>query len=75
MKRVMVLTTPGCGGCAQVEAMLDSMGVKYEIVDITKNPDVLKKYPIMTAPGIVIDGKLVFSGVPSRKELEDALKD
>lgn len=33
--------------------MLDKMGVKYELVDITKNPDVLQKYPIMAAPGVI----------------------
>jgi len=71
MKKVQILTTPGCASCARVEKMLDKMGVKYEIVDITKNPEMLQKYQVMSAPGIVIDGKLEFSGVPREEELRE----
>ena len=71
--KVQILTTPGCGGCAIVEKMLDEMKVKYEAIDITKNPKILEKYPIMTAPGIVINGKLEFTGVPSKEELKKKL--
>lgn len=72
--KVQILTTPGCSSCARVEKMLDEMKVKYEVIDITKNPKILEKYPIMTSPGIVINGELVFTGVPSKKELESELK-
>ena len=71
--KVQILTTPGCSGCAKVEKMLDGMKVKYELIDITKNPTILQKYPIMAAPGIVIDGALEFTGVPSEKELKRKL--
>ena len=37
------------------------------------NPEILQKYPIMTAPGIVIEGKLEFSVVPSKEELKKKL--
>lgn len=69
MKKIQVLTTPGCSGCVVVKKMLDDMKVRYEVIDITKNPAILQKYPIMAAPGIVIDGKLEFSGVPKESEL------
>ncbi len=69
MVTVQILTTPLCTSCAVVERMLDKMGVKYELIDITKNPDILQKYPIMAAPGIVINGKLEFVGVPKEQEL------
>lgn len=72
--KVQILTTPGCGGCETVKKMLDGMKVKYEIIDVIKNPEILKKYPIMAAPGIVIDGKLKFVGVPKEKELREELK-
>ncbi len=73
-KKVLILTTPGCGGCARVEKMLDQMNVKYDVVDITKSPDILQKYPVMSAPGIVISGRLVFTGVPKESELRKAVK-
>lgn len=73
MKKVLILKTPGCPSCAKVERALDEMKIKYEIIDVTKKPDILKKYPIMAAPGIVINGKLEFTGVPSEKELKERL--
>lgn len=74
MTKVQILTTPGCTSCAKVEKMLDEMEVKYEIIDITKNPKILEKYQVMSAPGIVIDGKLEFSGVPKEEELRKKLR-
>lgn len=68
--KVQILTTPGCTSCIRVEKMLDKMKVKYEVVDITKNPKILEKYQVMSAPGIVINGKLEFSGVPKEEELK-----
>lgn len=72
--KVRILTTPGCSGCAKVEKMLDELRVKYQVIDVTKNPKILEKYPIMTAPGIVINGKLEFTGVPNKEELKKKLK-
>lgn len=74
MAMVQILTTPSCSSCLVVEKMLDRMGVKYELIDITKNPEVLQKYPIMTAPGIVINGRLAFVGVPKEQELAKMVK-
>lgn len=71
--KVIILTTPGCSSCTKVKKMLDEFGVKYNIIDITKTPSILEKYPVMSAPGIVINGKLEFTGVPSRTELKNKL--
>ncbi len=70
MVKIQILTTPGCSSCVKVEKMLDEMKVKYEVIDITKNPKILEKYQVMSAPGIVINGKLEFTGVPKKGELE-----
>ena len=74
MVKVQILTTPGCSDCEKVKKILDGMKVKYEVIDITKNPKVLEKYQVMSAPGIVIDGKLEFSGVPSEDKLKKKLR-
>lgn len=74
MVDVMVLTTPACTSCAAVERMLDKLGVKYEVIDVTERPEMLQKYPIMTAPGIVINGKLEFTGIPKETALAKKLK-
>lgn len=75
MVKIEILTTPGCGSCVKVEEMLDEMKVKYKIVDITKNQDILTKYQVMTAPGIIINGKLEFQGVPSKEKLKKKIKE
>jgi glutaredoxin len=71
--KIEVLTTPGCSNCKVVEKFLDELGFEYSIIDVTEKPDYLEKYPIFTAPGIVIDGKLVFVGVPKKEELAEKL--
>lgn len=73
MVKVQILTTPGCSSCIKVEKMLDEMKIKYQVIDITKNPKIVEKYHVMSAPGIVINGKLEFQGVPSKKELKEKL--
>ncbi len=74
MAAVQVLTTPSCTSCAVVERMLDRMGVKYELIDVTEHPEILQKYPIMSAPGVVINGILEFVGVPREKDLASKIK-
>ena len=72
--KVEILTTPDCSSCSTVERMLDEIKVPYEVIDVTEKPEYLQKYPIFTAPGLVIDGKLEFTGIPNRKKLSEKLK-
>jgi len=67
--KIEILTTPSCGNCKVVETMLDEMDITYEIIDVTEKPEYLEKYPIFTAPGVVIDGKLEFTGIPNKQGL------
>jgi glutaredoxin len=72
--KVEILTTPDCSNCSVVEKMFDEAGIPYKVIDVTENPEYLQKYPIYTAPGVVIDGKLEFSGVPRKKEFTAKLE-
>jgi len=72
--KIEILTTPGCSNCSVVEKMLDEMGVSYDVIDVTKKPEYLQKYPIYTAPGVVIDGKLEFTGVPKKQKLIEKIE-
>jgi glutaredoxin len=67
---VKILTTPGCSNCKVLEKMLDNLRISYNLVDVTEKPEYLKKYPIFTAPGLVIDGKLKFTGIPKAEHLK-----
>jgi glutaredoxin len=72
--KVEILTTPGCTTCNIVEKILDEMKIPYEVIDITEKPEYLQKYPIYTAPGVIIDGKLEFTGVPKKEKLIEKLR-
>ena len=67
--KVEILTTPDCSNCNVVEKMLDEMKISYNVIDVTEKPEYLEKYPIFTAPGVVINGKLEFTGIPKKKTL------
>ncbi len=68
--KVEVLTTPDCSNCKVLEKMLDELGISYDLIDVTEKSEYLKKYQIFTAPGLVIDGKLEFTGIPKLKDLK-----
>jgi glutaredoxin len=72
--KVEILTTPGCRTCSSVEKMLDEMKIPYQVIDVTEKPEYLKKYPIFTAPGIVINGILEFTGIPKKEILIEKLR-
>lgn len=71
--KIEVLTTPGCNNCHVLEKMLDDLNALYTVVDVTEFPDYLKKFPIFTAPGLVINDTLAHVGIPKKHELENIL--
>jgi len=78
MTNVLVLSTPGCPHCRRALEILEGLkrekkDLRVEHVIVTEKPEVLKKYPIMASPGIVIDGKLVSQGGVNERQLRKAL--
>lgn len=78
MTTVQILTTPGCVHCGKAKELLkkikpDFPSLTIEEIDITKKPEILQKYQIFSTPGIVINGKLEFTGVPKEAELRKKL--
>lgn len=71
--KVEILTTPDCTNCSILERMLNDIGVSYEKIDVTEKPEYLEKYPIYNAPGLVLDGKLEFTGIPKKEKLVEIL--
>ena len=41
---VIVYTRPGCMQCRATTNMLDSRGIKYELVDISNKPQVIERF-------------------------------
>jgi len=67
----------GCPKCKKLEEKtrqaVNELGIE---ANIEKVEDIMKimEYGVMATPGLVIDGKVVFSGrLPSSKELNDLL--
>ena len=79
VKKVLILDTPGCPSCIQAEKIIkrikeeNNFDYKIEVIDVTKKPEILQKYQIMAAPGIIIDGELFSVGKPNEDKLRQAL--
>lgn len=79
MIKIELLTMPGCGHCAAAKETVDKIKIDFqemevEIIDVTENPEVSQKYMLMSAPGIVINGKLEFTGGVREEELRKRLE-
>jgi glutaredoxin 3 len=63
LSRVQVYTTTYCSFCYAAKALLDRKGIKYEEIDVTKDPvmkrKVMDEIGWRTVPIILIDGKLI----------------
>ena len=64
---ILFITIPGCVQCAKAKYVIqkvqpDFPDMKVSYVDVTEQPDILQQYRVLSAPGIVINGKLEFTG-------------
>ncbi len=73
---IIVLGT-GCTKCKKLEKLTNDMVAELGIkATVEKVEDIYKimQFGVMRTPGLVIDGKVVFSGsLPSSKELRSLL--
>lgn len=80
MIEVEVFSSPGCGKCARAKALLGVVArelgadhIHWREVDILKEMDYAVELGIMSTPAIAIDGKLVYTSLPSVKKLRAEL--
>ena len=61
--KVMLYTTEPCGFCRQAKSLLESRGVDYEEISLTKDPvgrsDLVARTGQMTFPQIIIGERVV----------------
>ena len=72
MLKVKILGS-GCANCKRMEAtarkVVELLGIDAEIEKVTDYAEIMK-WPILSTPGLVINGKLVSAGrIPGEKEI------
>jgi len=80
--KLEILTTDfGCSKCESAMKIIDKVIKKYKgkvdviKTDISDAPDKLVALGVMSTPAVLINGKLVFEGLPSEKELDMKIKE
>ena len=68
----------GCANCKRLEAVaretVQMLGIEAEFEKVTDHNEIMK-YPILTTPGLVVNGAVVSSGrIPAQTEIEGWLK-
>lgn len=76
---VLFITVPNCVQCAKAKKVIEKIQpdfpeMRVEYIDVTEHPEILQKYRVMSSPGIVINGKLEYTGGLDEKAFRDQLK-
>jgi len=82
MTKVEVFTAPGCGKCGKakqvLETMVNEMGAdkfEWREINILQEMDYAIELGVLSTPSIAINGELVFTALPSVKQLQQTLND
>lgn len=77
--KVEVFSSPGCGKCGHAKEVLRKIAqemerdVEWREVNVLEEMDYAVALGVLSTPAIAIDGKLVFSSLPSSAKLRAAL--
>jgi len=81
MTNIEVFTAPGCGKCGkakvELEAIAEQLGnekFEWREVNILQEMDYAIELGVLSAPSIAINGELVFTALPSARQLLQALE-
>ena len=77
---VEVFSSPGCGKCGHAKEVLRKIaqemggGIAWREVNILEELDYAVRLGVMSTPAIAMNGKLVFTALPSAAKLRLALE-
>ncbi|WP_457668835.1 thioredoxin family protein [Thiolapillus sp.] len=78
---IEVFSAPGCGKCGKAKQVLkrivddwDTDTIRWREVDILEELDHAVQLGVLSTPAIAIDGKLLFTALPSEKKLRQTIE-
>jgi len=66
---VILLVTRSCHHCPLIEKELQNRSMDYEVVYVEDHPDLAARYGTKKSPNLIVDGELVYRGMPEMAEL------
>jgi len=51
---VMLVTTEQCPNCVTVQTIMNDANIQYDIVEVSKNPEVVSLYSVRSAPTLIV---------------------
>lgn len=78
-KEIKILTMGDCLYCSKCEKLIkkikkDFPSFKVKRVNVARNLKMLHRYNLMSIPAIVVNDKLKFCGIPSKRKLKRILE-
>lgn len=83
MVKVEILSSPGCHSCETakkkihqiVEEMREEIpDLEVKEHDVTEAPELMAEHQIMSTPAILVNGKVVYTGVPKRETIQEYIR-
>ncbi len=80
MANVTLLVSKSCSACPSAKTLWKGMKVKYSFtyreIDIGSEPgqELAERHSIRAVPATIINGRLIFIGVPPRESAEKAIQ-
>ena len=79
--KVEVFSSPGCGKCGHAKALLRKIAeeigggrIEWREVNVLDELDYAVRLGVLTTPAIAVNGKLVFTALPSAAKLRQTLE-
>lgn len=72
---VTIAVTRSCPHRSILESELKRMHVPFSVRYYEEHPDMIKEYGLKRSPVLIVDGEVVFNGMPSISELEHYFKE
>ncbi len=79
--KVTILTSKSCPACPTAKQIWRKIKEKndfdYEEIDVMSDngQKIISNEGIMSVPTTIIDGKIIFTGIPDEKKAEDLIKE